>query len=478
MLREHARKLYVVTLLADGAVTFGSFALALFIRQSAFVCELLGLAPIQPGWDTSLVAALAALAWPTAFRVTGGYISQRRRGAAAVGRSVILGSLVGASLFLGAAFLLGFHSMSRVMIVSFVALNTAALLGGRLLVLRLLHVLRQRGYNFRNVVLIGSGPRAREVAEQLEKRTSWGIRVIGFLDDEPSQRDLAAVGSRYLGGVGQLIETLRRETVDEVVLAQPRSALGSDATAHALGLCELHGVDFTIATDLFHGRIATPHFHEVDSVPLVTLGHHGPTIGWQPALKRLIDICGSLAVIALTLPLWIAAAIAIKLDSRGPVFFVQPRSGRNGRPFPCVKFRTMHTDAEDRLAELRTQNEVSGPVFKLRDDPRITRVGRVLRRYSIDELPQLLSVVVGHMSLVGPRPPIPTEVDAYEPDQLRRLSVRPGITGLWQVSGRTRIAFEDWVRLDLQYIDEWSVLLDLQILWATIPAVLQGEGAS
>jgi exopolysaccharide biosynthesis polyprenyl glycosylphosphotransferase len=195
-------------------------------------------------------------------------------------------------------------------------------------------------------------------------------------------------------------------------------------------------------------------------------------------VKRVLDVVGALLAIALTSPIWIAAAIAIKLDSPGPVFFVQQRSGRNNRPFPCVKFRTMVVDAEARLEELRKRNEISGPVFKVKDDPRLTRAGRVLRKYSIDELPQFLNVLVGQMSLVGPRPPIPKEVRSYEPDQVRRLSVRPGITGLWQVSGRNRIAFEDWVRLDLQYIDEWSLWLDFQILVATIPAVLGGEGAS
>jgi lipopolysaccharide/colanic/teichoic acid biosynthesis glycosyltransferase len=184
------------------------------------------------------------------------------------------------------------------------------------------------------------------------------------------------------------------------------------------------------------------------------------------------------AGILITGPLFLLVALAIKLDSTGPVFFVQRRCGLRGRTFPFIKFRTMYTDAEERLEELRSYNEVSGPVFKMKNDPRVTRVGRVLRKYSIDELPQLWHVLVGQMSLVGPRPPIPGEVGQYELNVRRRLSVRPGLTCLWQVRGRSLLSFEDWIRLDLEYIDRWSLMLDFRILLLTIPAVLRGKGAS
>ena len=204
--------------------------------------------------------------------------------------------------------------------------------------------------------------------------------------------------------------------------------------------------------------------------------HHHPS--WALTVKRGIDILGALVGLALAVPLWPVIAIAIKLDSRGPVFFVQNRVGLRGREFSFVKFRTMYTDAEERLAGLRSQNEATGPVFKMKRDPRVTRVGRLLRKLSIDELPQFLQVLVGQMSLVGPRPPIPSEAGFYETRQRRRLSMRPGLTCLWQVQGRSEVQFEEWVSLDLEYIDRWSLYLDARILLRTLPAVVGGRGAS
>jgi exopolysaccharide biosynthesis polyprenyl glycosylphosphotransferase len=245
-----------------------------------------------------------------------------------------------------------------------------------------------------------------------------------------------------------------------------------------MALCEAVGVDVTIVSDLFQMCRARPYLHDLLGVRGVTLANYPHRLLWALATKRVIDIVGAVAGILITGPLFLLVALAIKLDSTGPVFFVQRRCGLRGRTFPFIKFRTMYTDAEERLEELRSYNEVSGPVFKMKNDPRVTRVGRVLRKYSIDELPQLWHVLVGQMSLVGPRPPIPGEVGQYELNVRRRLSVRPGLTCLWQVRGRSLLSFEDWIRLDLEYIDRWSLMLDFRILLLTIPAVLRGKGAS
>jgi exopolysaccharide biosynthesis polyprenyl glycosylphosphotransferase len=193
--------------------------------------------------------------------------------------------------------------------------------------------------------------------------------------------------------------------------------------------------------------------------------------------KRSIDLVLSAAGIVLLLAVFVVLAVLIKLDSPGPAFYAQARIGKDGRPFRLLKFRSMRQDADRLLCELENLNEVNGPMFKIRRDPRITRVGGFLRRYSLDELPQLINVVRGEMSLVGPRPPLPAEVERYEEWQLERLRAVPGITGLWQVSGRTEIPFEDMVRLDLRYIQNWSLALDLQIMLRTIPAVLSTKGA-
>jgi lipopolysaccharide/colanic/teichoic acid biosynthesis glycosyltransferase len=209
-----------------------------------------------------------------------------------------------------------------------------------------------------------------------------------------------------------------------------------------------------------------------------------PALGFVPRTfyqrrgKRIVDVVCAGAALILLSPLFLVIALAVKLDTRGPVFYVSTRLGRRARPFPFVKFRSMVRDAEQLRGQLDALNEMDGPVFKIRNDPRMTRVGRLLRKTSLDELPQIWSVLRGDMSLVGPRPPIPAEVEQYERRYRRRLSVTPGITCLWQVSGRNRISFEEWMRLDAEYIDRLSFGLDLKILFLTIPAVLRGSGAS
>jgi len=328
------------------------------------------------------------------------------------------------------------------------------------------------------VLLLGTGNRAQRIAAQLEMPQRRPLRVVGFLDDDPSEEDRRALGRRYLGRLDQLGDVAARECVDRVIFGLPRSYLAHEVVANAIGICEALGVDFSIPVDLFDTRVARISHEVLAGVGTISFSVQGGRPTWQFALKRTIDVGGALAALVISLPVWLIAAVAIKLDSPGPIFFIQPRCGQYGKIFPFLKFRTMATNAEARKAELRALNEKSGPVFKMERDPRVTRVGRILRKYSIDELPQLLNVLVGHMSLVGPRPPVPGEVDQYEIDHRGRLGMRPGLTCLWQVSGRNEIEFEDWVKLDIEYVEHWSLLLDLQILLATFPAVLSGRGAS
>jgi exopolysaccharide biosynthesis polyprenyl glycosylphosphotransferase len=472
MLRQQSRTLHYTLVVADALLSSLLFALVFALPWAGEPLD-------SPDADQVWVGAvLAAIAWPLALRWVGAYRSHRVENPLRVARTLGAGALTALLLLLGGAFALRLHRLDPLALVIFSAVNLVALGGMRVAVFAGLRGLRRRGYNYRNVVMLGTGPRARRLAAEIEAHPAWGLRIRGFADDDPRPADLALVGARYLGPMRGLVDLIRSETIDEVLFALPRRWIGQESTANAQALCEVYGIDFTLASDLFDSRVAEPRFHEALGVPCLTLGYQRQHQGWQPAVKRAIDVLGALAAILLTSPLWLAAAIAIKLDSRGPVFFRQIRCGRGNRPFRVIKFRTMIADAEKLREALQRQNEIAGPVFKLKNDPRLTRVGRVLRKYSIDELPQFVNVLVGQMSLVGPRPPIPAEVDTYEPDQLRRLSVRPGITGLWQVSGRNRITFEDWVKLDLQYIDEWSLWLDFQIMLATIPAVLGGEGAS
>jgi exopolysaccharide biosynthesis polyprenyl glycosylphosphotransferase len=329
-----------------------------------------------------------------------------------------------------------------------------------------------------NAIVLGSGERARRIARNLESGSRGRTRVVGFLDDDPSDGDRRALGDLYLGRLDRLPEIAASYAVDWVIYGLPRRFLAHDSTANAIGLCETLGIDLTIPVDLFDTRAAHVVRRDVAGLPAISFSVHGRHPVWQFALKRAFDIAGACFLLALSAPVWLAVALAVKLDSPGPIFFVQPRCGRYGRVFPFLKFRTMVTDAESRKAALRQLNEKSGPVFKMQRDPRVTRVGRILRKYSIDELPQVLNVLVGHMSLVGPRPPVPAEVEKYELDHRGRLSMRPGLTCLWQVSGRNEIEFEDWVKLDIEYVERWSLLLDMQILLATFPAVISGRGAS
>ena len=246
----------------------------------------------------------------------------------------------------------------------------------------------------------------------------------------------------------------------------------------AIGACEVEGVEAWLVANFIKTAIAKPTFDSLGSLPMLVF-RTTPSVSWSLLVKAIIDRIGALTLLILTSPLMLIAFIGIKLTSPGAVIFSQQRGGKNGRPFTMYKFRSMTTDAEMRLAELASQNEMSGPVFKVGKDPRITPFGRWIRKTSIDELPQLINVLVGDMSLVGPRPLPLYEVANFENDaQRRRLSVKPGLTCLWQISGRSKVqVFEEWVQLDLEYIDNWSVWLDIKILLKTIPAVLFGSGA-
>ena len=270
---------------------------------------------------------------------------------------------------------------------------------------------------------------------------------------------------------------VRNNVIDEVVLSLPVKSL-YDRASQIVSLCEEQGIVIRYLSNIFNMQIAHSKDEQFQGYQITGL-HNGSMGGWQIAVKRIMDFSLSLISLLVFLPLFIATALAIKLMSPGPVFFIQERVGLNKRRFRLYKFRTMVPDAEEKQSELEQLNEVSGPVFKITDDPRITPVGRFLRKTSIDELPQLVNVLKGDMSLVGPRPLPVRDYEGFDTDwHRRRFSVRPGITCLWQIQGRSSIAFEKWMKLDLQYIDQWSLWFDIKILLKTIPAVLRGTGSA
>lgn len=276
--------------------------------------------------------------------------------------------------------------------------------------------------------------------------------------------------------VGRLVDLMHEHSANAVVINAKHTYFGQ--MEQTIEICEREGVEVWLLADFFKTQVSQTYVDDFYGAPMLVF-RSGPDTSWSAVGKRLIDVFGSLTLLLFSSPVILLSALAIKLTSRGPVLFRQERSGLNGRPFVMLKFRSMTTDAEQRKSEFEALNEMTGPVFKIANDPRITRVGRVLRKFSIDELPQLFNVLKGEMSLVGPRPLPVSEVARFDDlAHRRRLSVKPGLTCLWQISGRNEVTdFAEWVRLDLEYIDNWSLLLDLKILALTVPVVLTGAGA-
>jgi exopolysaccharide biosynthesis polyprenyl glycosylphosphotransferase len=344
----------------------------------------------------------------------------------------------------------------------------------RLMVRGLLRLLRIRALNYRQFILVGRGATAHQVAKRIRENPHFGVRIVGELEFEGEELLRPVEGVRSLGTVAAARKILADYSVDEVVIC-PSKISSTEEIQQVLDLCEGIGAPCRLAPDFLTQRLSRSTVAWLGDVPSYTFVT-GPSDPLGLSIKRAMDIAGSALGIILLSPALIGCALAVKLTSKGPVLFRQVRSGLRGRPFVCYKFRSMVIDAEQRRGDLERKNEQEGPVFKMKDDPRITGVGRFLRRYSLDELPQLFNVLVGDMSIVGPRPPIPAEVARYDWWQRRRLSVKPGLTCIWQVSGRNGISFDRWMELDMQYIDRWSLGLDMKIIAKTFGTVIRGTG--
>ena len=418
------------------------------------------------------------VAWHFALRAFGLYDSWRLRSQAEEFANMLKATSMGTVPILAFAVLFRIKLITPTFVLVFWATASAAGVLSRVLLRYSLGWVRIHSRNLRNMLIAGTNLRAVNFARKIEAKPDLGYRIIGFVD-EPWAGTAAfeATGYQLVADFKSLPHFLRSHVVDEVVIALPiRSyhAHGSEIAA----LCEEQGITLRLLSNIFDLKMARPRTEEFEGDYLIT-HRTGAIEGWPVLVKRIIDFVVSLTLIVLLSPLFLVVAILIKLTSRGPVFFVQKRLGLNKRRFSICKFRTMVADAEQRIHELADLNEVSGPVFKIRKDPRITSIGRLLRKTSMDELPQLFNVLKGEMSLVGPRPLPVRDYEGFDQDwQRRRFSVLPGITCLWQVNGRSAISFEKWMELDLQYIDQWCLWLDLKILARTIPAVLKGSGAA
>ncbi|MGQ9466500.1 MAG: undecaprenyl-phosphate glucose phosphotransferase [Anaerolineae bacterium] len=334
--------------------------------------------------------------------------------------------------------------------------------------------LRRRGVGIKRVVIVGAGEIGRTVMRTIVARPDLGYRIVGFVDDNPHKGYTDIGRFKALGPLDNLPAVLDEERPDEVVITLPwmyhRKIMG------IVRECERRSVRARIVPDLFQMSLTQVNVEDLGGVPLIGVRTVSISKG-ALLVKRMIDLTVSAAGLLLCAPLFLVIALAVRLDSPGPVIFRQTRVGLRGRRFEMYKFRSMRVGAEEQQDMLADLNEADGPIFKIRDDPRLTRVGRILRRLSLDELPQLVNVLRGEMSLVGPRPPIPAEVEKYQEWHKKRLEAPPGMTGLWQVSGRSRLSFDEMVLLDIYYIENWSLWLDFKILMRTIPKVLLGEGA-
>jgi len=365
---------------------------------------------------------------------------------------------------------LSLTTLASVLLLALPALAIASILM-RAALRRAFREARRRGRNIRSVLVIGTGEPALAFDTKLAEHWELGLRVEGFLGSGDNRSQL---GGRYFGEIDRLPAVLYERVIDEVAICLPSATRSEIDDLSELVMAE--GKIVRIPTELPEYMTSTAYVEDLDGQPIVSLVT-GPDRVMALAMKRLIDIGGATLGLILLSPLFAVVAIAIGLTDGRPILFRQPRVGLHGRTFLVVKFRTMSKDADSQRAALRQYNEVSGNAsFKMTDDPRVTRIGRVLRRTSIDELPQLWNVLRGEMSLVGPRPHPLDDVAGYDPWHRRRLTMKPGITGLWQIAGRREPDFDRWVRFDLEYIDHWSLWLDLRLLIRTIPAMLRAEG--
>lgn len=486
--------------IADGAIAASSFAAAFYFRQNASVFR--NSAAGDFGWSEQfapygallllvVLIRLLALRYYDLYRLRGefSFLEDSIR----IFKSTAIGSL----LIVAAAFLYrgGFDyrafSYARAIFLLDFFIALASLYTVRLLVRSAQSFFRARGINLIPTLVVGQGPEAALCIKEMRERPSLGYRVVGAVGGVASGVVGGQVGIQTYEGVpvvsdfAGLPDAIRESGANEVIIAD--SSVDGDALFDVMMRCgRRRGVEFRIAPSLFNCLPSKTEVDQIGALPMIRLFRE-PLSDFTRATKRFVDISIASITIALLSPLWILIAALIKFDSKGSCFYAQERVGMDGRIFLVYKFRTMRIDSNNEIHREYQRKFIAGhaeanvgdaekPAYKLRDDPRITRVGRVLRRLSLDEIPQLYNVLRGDMSIVGPRPPIPYEVESYDLWHRKRLDMKPGLTGLWQVSGRNRLPFEEMVKLDLFYIENWSLLFDFKIILRTVLAIVRGDG--
>ncbi len=450
-----------------------------FLPEQLAIPEVLTLGRL---WQVPFVCSFL-VAWPLVFRHFNLY-RHRHMSFLKFRRyhllDLVKATSVGTLLLIGTAFLIGINEVPTQFLVTFWLIETIATLLVREVLISSLKEIRLQGRNLRHLLIIGSNARARGIARTIKQQPEQGYALRGFVDDKWEEAaEPGSLQDDIVTDLEGLREYLKDNVVDEVVIALPVATQYEKASC-VVKLCEEHGivVHFYPGIDFLNLGSSRMRFGILNEEPIITL-IPPPMYGWQLAIKRTMDLAVAVLLAIILAPVLLGTAIAIKLTSPGPALFIQQRIGLNKRKFRLYKFRTMVSNAEELQKQYENLNETEGPTFKIKEDPRITPIGKFLRRTSLDELPQLFNVILGDMSLVGPRPLPVRDYEGFDQDwHRRRFSVRPGITCTWQVSGRSSITFDRWMELDMDYINHWSLWLDIKILLETVPAVLFQRGAT
>jgi exopolysaccharide biosynthesis polyprenyl glycosylphosphotransferase len=462
--------------LLDLCIMVSSFAFAtILVYASRTSFTLAGFMTTRIKLSNILLFALLLIVWHLIFAGCGIYVSKRLTTLHSEVIELCKATSLAAVFLLATARTFHIWMVRPIFVLLFWMMCTSLVVCSRLVVRSTLRGLRRRGRNRKFLLIVGTNQRALDFARRISRNAGLGYQLVGFVDDDWSgMKSFTETGNTCCCDFSGLPEFLRHNVVDEAAIYLPLRSYYEHA-AQLVALCEEHGITTRFDPQIFKLRISQPSARDAETDLVLAANSEG----WPVFVKRVFDCIVSVLLLLFLAPFFLIVAVLVKCTSEGPVFFRQTRVGLNKRQFLIFKFRTMIADAEKLQDELLSQNEMSGPVFKIKKDPRVTPLGRILRRTSIDELPQLLNVLNGDMSLVGPRAMSLRDYQLFDQDwQRRRFSVKPGITCLWQVNGRNSIPFERWMELDIQYIDKWSLWLDVKILARTIPAVLKGSGAA
>lgn len=465
----HLRSIQV----SDGITTVISFVISYFVwkvlRENIEIGN-----PIQLNWSLLWLVLGFSVIWVIVLDKLNAYTYQRFTSLSKEFSRIFKATLIGVLIFFAFHFLFRLQYIPRMYILVFTILNFGCLILEKFILFNFSKQVRKKGKNRKKVLVIGTDENAQRFIYTVEKNIGWGLDIIGFLSIDSEEKKELTNRKTILGNLSDINKVLNENVVDEVIICVSSEKIGF--IKKVLEICEIEGVQVRINSDFFGYLIKRVDLDYIYGLPIVSF-YTSSHDEWALYFKRFMDLFISIVLLILLSPLFLLISVLIRITSDGPIFYKWNVVGLNKKPFTSWKFRTMVENADQLKGKLMDMNEMQGPVFKINNDPRITKLGRFLRKFSLDELPQLWSVLKGDMSLVGPRPPLQSELTKFNSWHRRKLSMKPGITCLWQIRGRNMINnFDDWARLDLLYIDNWSIWQDLKILFFTAVTVFRGTG--